>query len=267
MNIKERVLIPDEFENFTLFNDNEVAWATTDGDKWGIIDKRGRFIDYPSIDGMRPFYNGMAAVISGNVFGVIDTRGKYIVNPRYPMMGATPNEIEYMKVNTDFFDAEAVVEAFVQPTGTSGFREIDATYTFADWKKKYGNFGSLGLSESLSAKSIVLTGEVNIEYTKFRFRDILEREEYSFYDRRTNRIEALHSPIQFVDYQLLIRSFTKRKQEALVEALKNKIERTYPVSATSASDDSIQLSGQQLSFNIMWTGENLHVRIYYNTNL
>jgi len=57
--------------------------AVTRGEKWGYIDKSGRFRIEPRFDIAQPFSEGLAQVTQGNRRGFIDRRGQFVVPPRF----------------------------------------------------------------------------------------------------------------------------------------------------------------------------------------
>lgn len=57
---------------------------TKDGNKWGYMDKNGRYAIRPVFDDAHNFQeNGLAIVKKGNLYGVIDENFDYVVPPKY----------------------------------------------------------------------------------------------------------------------------------------------------------------------------------------
>jgi hypothetical protein len=53
------------------------------GDKWGYIDKTGKFVINPQFDFARDFSEGLAAVKIGGKCGYINKTGKIVIKPQF----------------------------------------------------------------------------------------------------------------------------------------------------------------------------------------
>ncbi len=54
---------------------------SSDGGKWGYIDKHGNWVVEPSFDGAKPFEGGLARVKVGTKWGYINRSGAYVWEP------------------------------------------------------------------------------------------------------------------------------------------------------------------------------------------
>ena len=75
-----------QFDYAYGFADNGLA-AVQSGDKWGYIDNTGKFVINPQFDDAETFSENVARVKLGDLYGLIDKTGSYVVNPSYPMLG------------------------------------------------------------------------------------------------------------------------------------------------------------------------------------
>jgi hypothetical protein len=57
--------------------------AVMRGEKWGYVDKSGRFVVEPRFDAAQPFSEGLAQVTQGKRRGFIDRRGQFVIPPRF----------------------------------------------------------------------------------------------------------------------------------------------------------------------------------------
>lgn len=60
---------------------------TKEGDFYGYINKKGKWVIAPIYDYVLPFTEGVAVAEKDNLFGLIDHRGKEIIPPRYGSIG------------------------------------------------------------------------------------------------------------------------------------------------------------------------------------
>ena len=64
-----------------------MAFVSSDGKKWGCINKEGKYEVNPQYDGeflnTYVFKNGTSRIKQGNNYGYIDKTGKYIINPQF----------------------------------------------------------------------------------------------------------------------------------------------------------------------------------------
>ena len=78
-----KFIINPQFDDACDFSESGLAGVQL-GDKWGYIDKTGKFIINPQFDYAYPFSeNGLARVILGDKYGYIDKSGKFIINPQF----------------------------------------------------------------------------------------------------------------------------------------------------------------------------------------
>lgn len=60
---------------------------TKDGDKWGYMDEKGRYVIRPVFQDARDFQeNGLAIVKKGNYYGIINEEFDYVVTPKYDLI-------------------------------------------------------------------------------------------------------------------------------------------------------------------------------------
>lgn len=61
-----------------------IVLKTKDGNKWGYMDKNGRYVIRPVFQEAQDFQeNGLAIVKKGNLYGVINEKFDYVVPPKY----------------------------------------------------------------------------------------------------------------------------------------------------------------------------------------
>mgnify|MGYP000278808951 CR=1 FL=1 len=79
-----------KFSNVTSFT-GDVAWATDEGDKWGLIDKRGKFVTQKEFSSGNFIKPGLSFARKPGKWGVIDKTGRIIVPPKYEQIGYFEN--------------------------------------------------------------------------------------------------------------------------------------------------------------------------------
>jgi hypothetical protein len=132
------ITINPQFKYAYSFGNNKLT-AVSSGDDFGFIDKEGKFVINPQFQFAMPFNGDLALVYSNSRMGFIDKEGKYIVNPQFDNISEDlrvylyDGRSEYDKVDTDFFDVNAVISVlnFDSPEG------FTAQSTFNDVKAKY----------------------------------------------------------------------------------------------------------------------------------
>ena len=62
------------------------------GDRWGYIDKAGKYVINPQFDDAWPFEDGLALVEIDGKWGVIDKSGKYVINPQFDFISVVFSE-------------------------------------------------------------------------------------------------------------------------------------------------------------------------------
>lgn len=91
------------------FSENGLAPAILNDEKWGFVDKAGKFIINPQFDNAQHFAkNGLACVGLGEKCGYIDQKGEFVIELKFDWFGtgkyvngATWEEID---TNSDFYD-------------------------------------------------------------------------------------------------------------------------------------------------------------------
>lgn len=80
-----KYVIPPQFEDAFSFREGRavVGVGERSSQKVTYIDRSGNFITSLKFDAAAPFYNGIALVKFGNKYGYIDTSGNYIVAPKF----------------------------------------------------------------------------------------------------------------------------------------------------------------------------------------
>ena len=81
--------IEDKVNDYCIPGDFQegLAFVSSDGEKWGCINKEGKYEINPQFEGadFNPygFKNGVSIIRQGDVYGYIDKKGKYIINPQF----------------------------------------------------------------------------------------------------------------------------------------------------------------------------------------
>lgn len=86
INEKGRFILPPKYEQASDFQDNGLAIIRS-MDHTGVINANGYFIVYPKYDTIHPFSEGRATVIEFQGFKVIDESGKEITSKAYSYIG------------------------------------------------------------------------------------------------------------------------------------------------------------------------------------
>lgn len=82
------------------------------GNKWGFIDRTGKFIIKPQFFEVRKFTENLAAVRPSSKWGFIDSTGKYVVKPSFDVAEPFQDGMAYVKNGTKmgFVDAKGNVK-------------------------------------------------------------------------------------------------------------------------------------------------------------
>jgi len=67
--------------------DNAVLKPAQQGEKWGYVDRGGKFLISPQFDSAYPFSERVAAVELNKRFGYIGTDGHFVIQPKYFRVG------------------------------------------------------------------------------------------------------------------------------------------------------------------------------------
>ena len=78
-----QLLIPFQFFALEAMGEGLFAAQINEKDKWGIIDKTGRWIIQPTFENTEQFSEGLAAVEKNNKYGFIDKSGKWVIQPQF----------------------------------------------------------------------------------------------------------------------------------------------------------------------------------------
>lgn len=95
------------------------------GDKWGYIDKTGKYVINPQFDEAENFYNGLAIVAIDDKIGFIDTSGKYVINPQFDDASEFNEGIACVKSNGKYGYIDKSGKYIINP-------QFDSAYSFAD---------------------------------------------------------------------------------------------------------------------------------------
>lgn len=69
-------------------------------DKYGFIDKKGRFVIKPTFESVDDFHEGLAAAWQGK-WGFINKKGKFVIQPQYDKVGDFHNGRAYVVYETE----------------------------------------------------------------------------------------------------------------------------------------------------------------------
>ena len=73
-------------------------YSVSVGDKWGFIDKTGKYVVEPQFDKIKDFSEGLASVEVGGKWGFINKTGKYIVGSRFDNAGEFSEGLANVKI-------------------------------------------------------------------------------------------------------------------------------------------------------------------------
>jgi hypothetical protein len=76
------MVIQPRFHSVGSFRDGLASVQLKDGDKWGFIDRSGKFVIPPQFDEIpSSFFNGLSVIRIGTKRGYIDKTGRYVWPP------------------------------------------------------------------------------------------------------------------------------------------------------------------------------------------
>jgi hypothetical protein len=76
-----RFVVNPRFDSTSAFLILEEPMPVWVNGKWGYIDKTGRYVINPQFEQANPFMNGLGQVQLGNKIGYVDRMGKYVWMP------------------------------------------------------------------------------------------------------------------------------------------------------------------------------------------
>jgi hypothetical protein len=76
-----KFVIKPRFDDAGWFHEGLAAVKI--GDKWGYIDRTGKFVIKPRFDGAGDFHEGLALVVIGDDWGYINKTGKFVIKPQF----------------------------------------------------------------------------------------------------------------------------------------------------------------------------------------
>lgn len=92
LDIKGQVLIPAKYQQISFFSEGKAAFLDPQAGKWGFMDRTGKVVIAPQFEQvffvendptMRPFQEGLAAVVKNGKWGFIDEKGKTVIPFQY----------------------------------------------------------------------------------------------------------------------------------------------------------------------------------------
>lgn len=252
-------IVPMDFKILYPFYGKGYTMATLDGDKYGVVDRKGKYTVNPQFDFGFGFIGGVAVVVSGKQYGIIDAKGKYIVNPRYKsvsedfiLMFLSSNLSVFSTVQSDYLDMDAIVSAIVEKGSGSGYQGVSASSTHSDVKAIYPKLASPGYfgSSHTSNDDVPLSGDVYISSVAFTFNGPVSRQEYNYYERKYRTID-LKPTVKTAVYEILFRnSRAQNKSGAVAEAVGKAIDSHY--------------TDGDASFNVSRSGSGIKIKVTYS---
>ena len=91
-----KFVIEPRFDDAGSFSDG-LAQVKQAG-KWGFIDRTGKFVIEPRFDDAEKFSDGLACVMQFGKFGFIDRSGKFVVEARFDYVGSTREGLTHVNV-------------------------------------------------------------------------------------------------------------------------------------------------------------------------
>lgn len=80
VNKSGKYIINPQFAEATTFENGLAVVQSMDG-KYGFIDKKGKFVINPQFDNAEQFHDGLALIETDGKFGFINKKGKYVIGP------------------------------------------------------------------------------------------------------------------------------------------------------------------------------------------
>ena len=89
------------------------------GNKWGYVDKTGKFVVNPLFDDVSNFVKGLAVMKVGDKYGYVDKTGKFVINPQFDYARNFWGGLAYVMVGGKY--------GYIDKTGSYVWRETSAT--------------------------------------------------------------------------------------------------------------------------------------------
>lgn len=102
------------------------------GEKYGYIDETGSYVINPQFDNALDFSYGLAAVEVGEKYGYIDKEGNYVINPQYRSATSFTDDgyiIVTMDMNIDKEDGWGYIQSIIDKNGNT-IKETEYKYLY-----------------------------------------------------------------------------------------------------------------------------------------
>lgn len=87
-------------DNILWFEDNDLVPAEA-SEKWGYLDKNGKFVIAPQFEDAWPFFEGLACVSVNGKYGFINPSGKLVIQPQFYIPTRFSDGLAPMKAHLD----------------------------------------------------------------------------------------------------------------------------------------------------------------------
>jgi hypothetical protein len=98
VDMQNRVVIDRFFQISGRFYDGVIP-VSSDGMKFGLIDKEGKYIILEIFDQIQTFSSGYGVFVQDGKYGFIDTAGNIVIEPLFDFAMAFKGELAFIKIN------------------------------------------------------------------------------------------------------------------------------------------------------------------------
>jgi hypothetical protein len=225
------LVINPQFDHASTFSDGLAAVRA--GDKYGYINKDGKYEINTQFEFAGDFYSGIALVRAADKWGFINKKGQYVVNPQFKnvkneaSIEAPPDCIE-----SDYYDTSEFIKLFFEREAGNTFDGINASTTLEALSNHpaYGaGVSAQGFNYAEYNQTIPLTKDISIRRIMFYFAKkpiYIEVETYNSWGNRSTRREMDFSATpDAIMYDFGLSGKASEKRSVLIGALRTEIER------------------------------------------
>lgn len=108
-----------QFKEVTNFSDGYALAVASNSKLWGVIDKRGNFVQQPKFENAAEFHDGLAMACVKGKCGYVDTSGKWVIQPTLP----TAESFRYGLARVSWRDGEF---GYIDKKGKAVWKNTDA---------------------------------------------------------------------------------------------------------------------------------------------
>ena len=279
-NKEGRIVVNPQFEDAFCFSDGLAQ--IKQNEKYGYINNKGTFVINPQFSWAADFNEGIAFVKVGDKFGVINKKGEYTINPQFDSISPY-SKAPWGVVYNDYYDMTEFLTNLDKMFGKNtfdGFSNVSTLrsllnhpyYKDALYDESYGKI-SCGKPRTLSS-------EIRVDSIDFHFDDRIWDyvDNYEYYGRYnqyrrwtgSSKVHNYNAKIYRIECTFVLSGKATLRNEKILMAIKNKIEKTYGCEMRRSSNYAafcyINKDGLSFKLSALKSG-NIRLEVYRDSEL